>query len=29
MVLLKRSREGKHMNYRIDTNLNEKIIKHI
>ena len=29
MVLLKRSREGKHTNYRIDTNLNEKIIKHI
>jgi len=29
MVLLKKSKEGKHTKYRIDQNLNEKIVKHI
>lgn len=29
MVLLKKSREGKHTNYKIDQNLNDKIGKHI
>ena len=29
MVLLKRTKEGKQVKYRIDQNLNEKIVKHI